>query len=558
MTAREGRPGLPRRSRAGRQQAAGARSRKPRRARPLSRPKRIARVLALAVSALVLVTAGAGVLLYRHLSGNLHTASLSDGVGGSEKADAFGRTPIDLLVIGSDGRANAADCKLGGGCGSASSQPGANADVEMVVHISADRSNATVVSIPRDTMTQVPACGDSNGGGSTPGYYGMVNSALLYGPACQVATVHQLTGIPIDHFVELDFSGVVTMSDAVGGVPVCVSDNVYDTYSHLKLARGSHVLKGAAALEFLRSRHGFGDGGDLGRTYAQHLYLSALIRKLKSAGTLTDPAALYSLADAATKAMTVDTGLGSVAKLIGLATDVSKVEPKRITFTTMQTEVDPDNSNRLVIAPSAQGLFDSVRNDRPLTTADGGPVSASTTAATGATGATSAPATGSSADLARIAVRVRNGSGITGRASTVAAALVARGLGSQSTDSTGNAPSRSAGTTLSYGPGDAVAARAVASAVGLPASHLRQGGEAGITLVIGTDWPGGGSYPGGGSGSSSDARTALTGAHVQTADQAAVCAPVSQYKTVEINGTAMTPGQAYAYATAHGQPDSAP
>jgi len=314
---------------------AAARSRggkRARRARPVSRAQRVLKILAISLSALIVVTAGAGWWFYDHLNGNIHSLSL-DGKGGTEKADAFGRTPINILVMGSDGRTSAADCKLGGGCAKTGVQSGSNADVEMVLHISADRSNATVMSIPRDTMTQVPACKNNENGQSTPGYYGQINSALQYGPACQVATVHQLTGITIDHFVKLDFSGVVKMSDAVGGVPVCVSDDVYDTYSHLKLSKGTHTLKGVAALEFVRSRHGFGDGSDLGRTISQHIFLSAMIRKFKSAGTLTDPTAVYGLADAATKALTVDDGLGSVKKLIALASDVNKVPTKRITFT---------------------------------------------------------------------------------------------------------------------------------------------------------------------------------------------------------------------------------
>ena len=234
----------------------GKRSR--RRARPVRRGRRVLKIVGMCLAILVLATAGAGWWFYQHLNGNINSVSL-DGKGGSEKADAFGRTPINILVMGSDGRTSKADCKLGGGCSQTGVQTGnGNADVQMVVHISADRSNATVMSIPRDTMVDVPACKDSESGQSTSGYYGQINSALQYGPACQVATIHQLTGIPIDHFVKLDFSGVVKMSDAVGGVSVCVNHNVYDTYSHLKLSRGSHTLKGEAALEFVRSRHGFG------------------------------------------------------------------------------------------------------------------------------------------------------------------------------------------------------------------------------------------------------------------------------------------------------------
>ncbi|MFH9670670.1 LCP family protein [Streptomyces sp. NPDC017405] len=522
--------------------------RPPRPARAPGRGRRILRGSAITLSALIVLTSGVGWWFYQHLDGNIHSVSL-DGKGGAEKADAFGRTPINILVMGSDGRTSAADCALGGGCAHTGVQTGSNADVEMVLHISADRSDATVLSIPRDTMTKVPACSDTESGKSTPGYYGQINSALQYGPACQVATVHRLTGIPIDHFVKLDFSGVVKMSDAVGGVSVCVSDDVYDTYSHLKLSKGSHTLKGEAALEFVRSRHGFGDGSDLGRTVSQHIFLSAMIRKFKSAGTLTDPSAVYKLADAATKALTVDDGLGTVRKLIGLATDVNKVPAQRITFATMQTAPDPADHDRVVAGPGAASLFAAIADDRSLTAGSGKkPATAS------------ASATAAAVPASRIAVTVENGTGITGRASAVAGALTGRGFSSAT--STGNAPRPAATTTLTYGTGHRPEALTVAKALGLPASHLRQGTGTGLTLVIGGDWPSGAGYPGGSSVSAagpapktSDAKTAVGGAHASTADQAKTCAQVSPYKTVKLDGVTMTPAQAY--AAARGKPDSA-
>nr|WP_308012262.1 LCP family protein [Streptomyces acidipaludis] len=497
---------------------------------------------------LVLVTAGGGYWLWQHLNGNITSVSLTDGAGkdsaGHEKADAFGRTPINILVMGSDGRTSQEDCKLGGGCSKTGVQTGQNADVEMVVHISADRSNATVMSIPRDTVTDVPSCSNPKSGASTPGYHGMINSALAYGQACQVATVHKLTGIPIDHFVQVDFSGVVQMSDAVGGVPVCVDSDVYDTYSHLKLSKGDHTLKGVAALEFLRSRHGFGDGSDLGRTYAQHLYLSSLIRKFKSSGTLTNPSAVYHLADAATKALTVDTGLGSVSKLIGLADDLNKVPSKRITFTTMQTGPDPTNVNRVVPGPGATTLFSTIANDQALTTATGGK-----SAAASATGKPTTPPVPAS----QITVQVQNGNGLPGRASTVATALVGKGF--TQAVSAGNAPARAAGTTLTYGPGQKGEAQTVATSLGLPASHLKQGTLKGLTLVVGTDWPSGEAFPGGaGKPAPADTQAALNNSHAETADQSGTCAKVSRYRTVEINGVPMTPSQAY--AAARTKPDS--
>ncbi|MGW7728246.1 LCP family protein [Streptomyces canus] len=510
----------------------GKRSR--RRARPVRRGRRVLKIVGMCLAMLVLATAGAGWWFYQHLNGNINSVSL-DGKGGSEKADAFGRTPINILVMGSDGRTSKADCKLGGGCSQTGVQTGnGNADVQMVVHISADRSNATVMSIPRDTMVDVPACKDTGSGQSTPGYYGQINSALQYGPACQVATIHRLTGIPIDHFVKLDFSGVVKMSDAVGGVSVCVDHNVYDTYSHLKLSSGSHTLKGEAALEFVRSRHGFGDGSDLGRTVSQHIFLSAMIRKFKSAGTLTDPTAVYDLADAATKALTVDDGLGSVKKLIGLAADVNKVPTKRMTFTTMQTAADPNDTNRVVVGAGAKALFSSIADDQSLTTGSG----KKSTAA-------SATATASAVPASEIAVTVENGTEITGRASAIANALTDQGFSSATT--TANAPSPATTTTLTYGTGRKAAAQTAAKALGLSTSHLEEGTGTGLTLVIGSDWTSGITYPGGSSSPApADTKAAVSNAHAQTADEAKKCAKVSPYKTVALNGVAMTPEQAYA------------
>ncbi|WP_227026054.1 LCP family protein [Streptomyces fodineus] len=536
-------PGTPGGRAAARAAARSRGGKRGRRGRAVGRGRRILKGIGIGLSVIIVVTAGAGWWFYEHLNGNINSVSL-DGKGGTEKADAFGRTPINILVMGSDGRTSAADCKLGGGCSKTGVQTGSNADVQMVLHISADRSNATVMSIPRDTMTQVPACKDTESGRATGGYYGQINSALQYGPACQVATVHQLTGIPIDHFVKLDFSGVVKMSDAIGGVSVCVSDNVYDTYSHLKLAKGDHTLKGEAALEFVRSRHGFGDGSDLGRTTTQHLFLSSLIRKFKSAGTLTDPTAVYGLADAATKALTVDDGLGSVKKLISLASDVNKVPTKRLTFTTMQTAADPNNRERLVVGPGAKTLFATIANDQSLTNGSG-----QKSAAASATAKATAPAVPAS----QIAVTVENGTAVTGRASAIATALTDQGFSSATT--TANAPSPAATTSLTYGNGQKDEAQTVAKALGLSSAHLKQGTGSGLTLVIGSDWPSGTGFPGGSSSPApADTKAAVGGAHASTADQAKTCAKVSPYKTVNLNGVSMTPSQAY--AAARGKPDS--
>ncbi len=334
--------------------------------RPGKRSHRALRWLAGSVGLLLLLVVGAGAWVFFHLSGNIHHSALYLGPGspGTEQRNSAGQSPMNILVIGSDTRESAADCAIGGDCG-----PGANADVQMLVHLSAGRTNATVMSIPRDTVVDVPQCTDPKTGHVYPAMYRtQITSSLQNGgPGCTVAAVHALTGITVDHFLLVDFAGVVSMSDAVGGVGVCVDNNVYDPYSHLKLAKGSHTLKGLAALEFLRTRHGFGDGGDLGRAAAQHVFLSAMVQKLKNAGTLTDPVGLYNLADAATKALTVDDGLAGLTNLTSLATQLGDVPTDRITFITMPTVPYPANPDWLSPALEAPAVFRAIAADRPVT-----------------------------------------------------------------------------------------------------------------------------------------------------------------------------------------------
>ncbi len=487
----------------------------------------VLRVLTLAVAALVLAVGGAGAYFYHRLDGNLRTDDLNRATAGSERQDAFGRTPINVLVIGSDARQDARDCALGGACATAS---GARADVEMVLHISADRSNATVMSIPRDLETALPACTDTGTGRRLVGpRTGMINSALNYGPDCQVAAVHRLTGIPIDHFVMVDFAGVVAMSDAVGGVDVCVNHDVYDPQSHLKLARGHHTLVGVAALEFLRTRHGFGDGSDnVGRTGGQHAFLSATAAKLKSAGTVTDPVKVVHLADAATKALTVDTGLGSVSRLVGLARDFNRVPSDRITFTTMQNRDDPAAPGRVLPGPVAPALFRAIADDRSLTPSGGGRTGASPTAP--------------GVERSRVVIAVRNGTSTPHRASDILRRLTGDGFGSAST--AGNASAPAGTTTLAYPAGRSAQARAVAAALGLPASRLAPGSTDGIVLTVGADWPSGTVYPGG--HAAGDAGQALAGA-LHSNGGATGCVRVSTQLTIPISASrGITPQQAYA------------
>lgn len=491
---------------------------------------------------LLAVTGGGGFYVYQRLNANITSSALYSGTTGSagvQKADSEGRFPINVLVIGTDSRSSEENCKLGGACDDGST----NADVELLVHVSADRSNITAMSIPRDTMTELPGCEDSDTGESVSERYGQINSSLVYGPGCTVAAVHQLTGITIDHFVMVDFAGVISMSDATGGVKVCVSDDVYDTYSHLKLSKGKHTLVGKAALQFVRTRHGFGDGSDLGRTYGQHAFLSAAIRSLKNKGTLLNPTKLYKVATAATKALTVDEDLDSIADLVDLATEFNKVDTDRITFTTMQTVADPDDANRVIPADAAQNLFDTIINDQSLTEADDSDTetSASASATTATQTIAAAVATDSATDFT---VEVTNRSGVDGRATKLTKVLAKQGYDAVTDTSSGDSQAH---TQILYsGKSQLSQAQQLAADLEVPSSLLEVDKTVDdVTLVLGEDWTSGKTYP---EITSAEREEALEDSHASTA-KVSGCVPVSTQNTVTYNGVSMTPTEAYALAT---------
>lgn len=352
------------------------------------------------ILAFLLVLLLAAIGLYWHLNSNIRSTDITRG--GATNGDLTKAQPLNFLVLGSDTRSSSEDCKIGGGCSSASatasngSAATGNADVEMLVHLSADRTHAQTVSIPRDTVVDIPECTDPSTGQTVAAHRARINSSMNYGPECTVATVHQLTGLPIAHLAVIDFAGVVTMSNAIGGVNVCVDNDVYDPYSHLKLKKGSHTLQGQAALQFLRTRHAFGDGSDLGRTGAQHLFLSAMQRKMTSASTLVNPVTAYKLADAATKAVTVDKGLDSVTQLVEAAYQFGKVPNSGSQMLTMPTIPNPANTAEVLPAGSAQQVWDALAADRPVGSSSGSSSSGSSSPGSGSAGSASSSSAASS------------------------------------------------------------------------------------------------------------------------------------------------------------------
>ncbi|MET0783764.1 MAG: LCP family protein [Leifsonia flava] len=231
----------------------------------------------------------------------------------------------NVLLVGSDSRAGQGD-----GYGEDS---GDLNDVTMLLHIAQDHSSASVISFPRDMFVPIPECPDPNGGTFDAMSSQKINTTLGYGGlACTVLTVEQLTGLSIPFAAEVQFNGVIAMSDAVGGVPVCVAERIEDEHTDTYLDPGEHTLSGLAALQFLRTRHGVGDGSDLTRISNQQVFLSSLVRTIKSADTLTNPVKLYSLAKAALSNMKLSNSLQNMDTMVSIAMALKDIDLNNVVF----------------------------------------------------------------------------------------------------------------------------------------------------------------------------------------------------------------------------------
>jgi len=264
-------------------------------------------------------------------------------------------------------------------------------DVTMLVHLAQDHSHVEVVSFPRDMLVSVPECPDPADSSSTlPALYeAPLNTVLKFGGlGCVALTIEQLTGVQIPVGGVVEFQGVAALAEAVGGVEVCLAEPVDDDYSGLHLAAGKHVITGYTALAFLRTRHGVGDGSDLGRIASQQTFLASLARTMRSSGTLGNPVKLYSIAKAILSNMQLSNALQNPVTLVSVARAMQAVDLSRIAFVQYPTEYTYD-FRYVVPSPSAQAVNVALQQDLPL---DVNP-DATTQASFGTVPDTSAPPT---------------------------------------------------------------------------------------------------------------------------------------------------------------------
>lgn len=420
------------------------------------------------------VLAFGGYWLWR-LQSNITTSALGAGGLRTEGPVDDSKDRLQILVLGSDTRSG-----KNGQYGTADQSSGyGQSDVMMLLDISADNNHVNVISFPRDLLVDVPACKDRTTNQQHDARQNvMINSAMAdAGIGCAVDTVNKLTGLEVDHFMMADFNAVKELSNTVGGVDVCVNAAVSDPESGLRLPKGISQVQGDQALAFLRTRHGFADGGDLGRIKAQQSFLASLTRKLKADGTLGNPQKVLAIADTVTKNLTVDDGLASVPTMLTLADRLKNIDPAKVNFITVPTVPAPSDPNRLGLdQPAAGNLFAMLRRSADLSRpAPAAPPSTdpSTTAAK------------PGYDKALQPVTIANGTNVPGRSSEIGALVTGAGFTNVSRIQAQPRPE----TFVYYGPGFADVAADVAAMFGLPPERVQPApGVQGVQLYAGQDF----------------------------------------------------------------------
>ncbi|MEU9594565.1 LCP family protein [Streptomyces sp. NPDC048193] len=482
-------PGPRRRRGAPEEPPPGGRGRR-RPAKKRSTGKKVLMWTGVTMAIVVLGAAAGGYLYLEHLNDNIQSVA-DDGAstGGFQKDKA-----INILLIGTDKRTG------DGNEGYGDSGSVGHADTTILLHVSKDRSNATALSIPRDLIVDIPDCPTTQEDGTKkviPGSTGVrFNTSLGQDdrtPSCTMRTVTELTGVTPDNFMVADFNAVKTLTSAVGGVEVCLAKDIDDPDSHLKLAAGTHNIEGEQALAFVRTRHSVGFGGDLSRIQIQQQFLSALMRKLKSNDTLTSPSKMVKLAEAGTKALTVDSKLDSIGKLKDLGLELGKLNTKNLTFTTVPVVDNPAEKVKATVVlqeqPAAE-VFSMIQNDVSFTEVKQQQKKEAA--------AVAARLQGTKSDPSDVRVRILNGGAVSGSAGKELLYLQTE-AGVTKSENAGNAPAEVAKTTLEYAPDQADQARALADILGLSGAAMKPGqsvtnsqGLPTMTLTLGKDFKGAG------------------------------------------------------------------
>ncbi len=383
--------------------------------RPRSRNARRLRVLGWISAIMTVVVVSTSLAAYaewRHLLGNIQKENVNGLLG---KRPPKYNSALNILLIGSDSRAGS-NKKFGQGI------QGARSDTMILMHISPQRNGATLISFPRDSLVSTIGCrGDGMGhtGQQASQQVEMLNVTFDSGGApCTWKTLETLTGIHIDHFIEIDFSGFQSMVNAVGGVTVCLPEAINDPASKLNLSAGVHHVDGAQALAFVRERH-VGQGSDLQRIQRQQFFMASLAKQVTTTNMLGDPGKLLSLANAATHSLTTDSALDA-GTLLKIAESMRGLRASSVNMISVPVVADANDPNRVDWAqPAANGLFNAIKFDNAVHVAK---------ARKKKKPAAAAKKTPKPANPSRVNVQVLNGTPESGLAGTTMTALQQRGF----------------------------------------------------------------------------------------------------------------------------------
>jgi LCP family protein required for cell wall assembly len=336
-------------------------------------------VALLVVGGLVLVGV-AGTSAYLDLKDQIGVSDVSGLVQGPTPStapdpdDPFTGRSLNILVLGTDLRGGENTEIAGEGDG------GMRSDTTMLVHISGDRSRMEVVSIPRDSLVEIPSCKLPDGGESGASY-GMFNGAftigggaeedLTHAAACTISTVQALTGIPVTNHMVVQMDGVVDVVDALGGVRMCLPEPLEQNpaYGRFELPAGEQTLDGRQAISYLRARHGTGlgleQGSDLTRITRQQAFVDALVRQVLDQNVVTNSPQLYRTIRAVLQAISADPALADPAALAGLAYSIRDIDPAKIVFTELPVVPAPTDANRVVWTEEADTIWARIAADEP-------------------------------------------------------------------------------------------------------------------------------------------------------------------------------------------------
>ncbi|WP_433219359.1 LCP family protein [Microtetraspora malaysiensis] len=450
---------------------------RPRGAGGVLRGRRILLVAVITVGSLVAVLAMGAGWVYSRLDGSITTFD-AKGIDRRRPVQTFAGQ--NILVIGSDSRSGK-NSRYGGGKGDIG-----RSDTAFLLHVYADRKHAIAVSIPRDTLLDVPRCRLPGGTWSRPQHNVMFNSAFTVGltaagnPACTQNTVEKLSGLHVDHTVVVDFQGFAAMTKAVGGVPVCLPKDVYEgdlnpnlgARGKLLFTKGRQVVSGQRALDYVRVRHGIGDGSDIGRIRRQQAFMSSLLRKVRAQGL--NPTTLLPLMEAAARSMTFDPGLGSADKLLSFGLSLRDIDLRNTRFVTLPWRYQ--GARVAIVRDEADALWAALKADRTIDGVDAG----------GRARRSGSPYPRPTATVSGegISVSVYNGTTVSGLAARAADRLTAAGF-TVTRVATADAQTRTT-TLIRYGPGAAIQARTVGRI--FHGARFQRSSEPGIAVILGTEY----------------------------------------------------------------------